>query len=139
MMWGNPLFMVGQVGFEPTVYLTSRFYGPLQSLAMCTDPYGDASGARTRNFQLERLVSEPIRRWHHMETPAGLEPGIAAVKGLCPYRLDEWALWQGGVLPAHQATAYFAITRISSICTPNKAANTTRLPTVGSAVPFCHL
>ena len=32
--------LVGQVGIEPTVYLTSRFYRPLQSPAMRTDPYG---------------------------------------------------------------------------------------------------
>lgn len=31
--------MVGQVGVEPTVFLMSRFYRPLQSPAMRTDPY----------------------------------------------------------------------------------------------------
>lgn len=36
-----------------------------------------------------------------VETHAGLEPVIATVKGLCPHRLDEWAVLQGGKLPAH--------------------------------------
>ena len=36
-----------------------------------------------------------------VETHAGLEPVIAAVKGLCPHRLDEWAVPQGEVLPAY--------------------------------------
>lgn len=31
--------MVGQVGFEPTVFLMSRFYRPLRSPATHTDPY----------------------------------------------------------------------------------------------------
>ena len=34
-----PFALVGQVGIEPTVFLTSRFYRPLQSPAMRTDPY----------------------------------------------------------------------------------------------------
>lgn len=32
-------FLVGQVGIEPTVFLMSRFYRPLHSPAMRTDPY----------------------------------------------------------------------------------------------------
>ena len=39
-LWAPSILMVGQVGIEPTVYLTSRFYRPLQSPAMRTDPYG---------------------------------------------------------------------------------------------------
>ena len=38
-VWAPSILMVGQVGIEPTVYLTSRFYRPLQSPAMHTDPY----------------------------------------------------------------------------------------------------
>lgn len=30
-----------------------------------------------------------------VETHAGLEPSIAAVKGLCPDHLDDWAMLQG--------------------------------------------
>jgi hypothetical protein len=36
-----------------------------------------------------------------MEIRAGLEPVIAAVKGLCPNHLDERTVWQGEVLPAY--------------------------------------
>lgn len=49
--------LVGQVGIEPTMFPMSRFYRPLQSPAMRTDPYGSASRDRTGNFQLERLAS----------------------------------------------------------------------------------
>ena len=38
-----------------------------------------------------------------MEIRAGLEPVIAAVKGLCPNHLDERTVWQGEVLPAYIA------------------------------------
>ena len=36
-----------------------------------------------------------------MEIRAGLEPVIAAVKGLCPNHLDERTVWQEEVLPAY--------------------------------------
>ena len=36
-----------------------------------------------------------------VEIRAGLEPVIAAVKGLCPNHLDERTVWQGEVLPAY--------------------------------------
>ena len=45
-LWAPSILMVGQVGIEPTVYLTSRFYRPLQSPAMRTDPYGGESRIR---------------------------------------------------------------------------------------------
>lgn len=38
-----------------------------------------------------------------VETHAGLEPVIAAVKGLCPNLLDEWAVLQGDELPAYSS------------------------------------
>ena len=40
-------------------------------------------------------------RFDIMEIRAGLEPVIAAVKGLCPNHLDERTVWQGEVLPAY--------------------------------------
>lgn len=42
-----------------------------------------------------------IITWAIMEIRAGLEPVIAAVKGLCPNHLDERTVWQGEVLPAY--------------------------------------
>ena len=36
-----------------------------------------------------------------LEIRAGLEPVIAAVKGLCPNHLDERTLWQREGLPAY--------------------------------------
>ena len=41
--------MVGQIGVEPTVFLMSRFYRPLQSPAMRTDPYGGTGWNRTND------------------------------------------------------------------------------------------
>ena len=41
--------MVGQVGIEPTVFLMSRFYGPLPSPAGRTDPYGGTGWNRTND------------------------------------------------------------------------------------------
>ena len=40
--------MVGRVGFEPTVFPMSRFYGPLASASLHTYPYGCRGGIRTR-------------------------------------------------------------------------------------------
>ena len=73
-----------------------------------------------------------------MEIRAGLEPVIAAVKGLCPNLLDERTILAGSASLRIYATECLT-TRISSIRTFNRAASTIRLSTVGSAVPFCHL
>ena len=40
---------MGQVGIEPTVFLMSRFYGPLLSLTERTDPYGGTGWNRTND------------------------------------------------------------------------------------------
>ena len=63
--------MAGIVGFEPTVPAS-------KAGALSAWPY-------------------PII----LEIRAGLEPVIAAVKGLCPNHLDERTVWQGEVLPAY--------------------------------------
>lgn len=60
--------LVGQVGFEPTVFPVSRFYRPLQSPAMHTDPY--------------------------MAGEAGFEPALPeSESGVLP--LDNSPVWQG--------------------------------------------
>lgn len=63
--------MAGIVGFEPTVPAS-------KAGALSAWPY-------------------PII----LEIRAGLEPVIAAVKGLCPNHLDERTVWQGEVIPAY--------------------------------------
>ena len=40
---------MGQVGIEPTVFLMSRFYGPLLSPTERTDPYGGTGWIRTND------------------------------------------------------------------------------------------
>ena len=76
--------------------------------------------------------------------PAGFEPGISALKGRRPDRLVEGTM--SALLP--ELNICYAGMRIvppsrkirmSSIVTPNAAARTTRLSTVGSVVPLCHL
>ena len=59
--FADGFFMVGQVGLEPTKEKPTR----LQCVAIAA------------------------RRLPHMVTRAGFEPGITALKGLCPDRLDE--------------------------------------------------
>ena len=53
------LSLVGQVGIEPTVFLMSRFYRPLQSPAMHTDPYG---GERRTRTQCRMSWHDPLSR-----------------------------------------------------------------------------
>lgn len=105
--------MVGQIGVEPTVFLMSRFYRPLQSPAMRTDPYGGTGWNRTNDtlgfnqvlYQLSyssiwrraqnsnltpcgaiRLAGGPRAfRVHspNMAGVAGLEPTNAGVRDRC--------------------------------------------------------
>ena len=44
--------LVGRVGFEPTVFLMSRFYRPLASASLHTDPYGAEGRARTFGLRI---------------------------------------------------------------------------------------
>ena len=91
--------MVGQIGVEPTVFLMSRFYRPLQSPAMRTDPYGGTGWNRTNDtlgfnqvlYQLSyssiwrraqnsnltpcgaiRLAGGPLTAWRHPNKMAGI-------------------------------------------------------------------
>ena len=109
--------MVGQIGVEPTVFLMSRFYRPLQSPAMRTDPYGGTGWNRTNDtlgfnqvlYQLSyssiwrraqnsnltpcgaiRLAGGPQTFWVHspsMAGVAGFEPTNAGVRDRCLDRL----------------------------------------------------
>ena len=120
--------MVGQIGVEPTVFLMSRFYRPLQSPAMRTDPYGGTGWNRTNDtlgfnqvlYQLSyssiwrraqnsnltpcgaiRLAGGPRAfRVHspNMAGVAGLEPTNAGVRDRC---LDHLATPQYIVMPYH--------------------------------------
>ena len=99
--------MVGRAGFEPAVFPMSRFYRPLASASLHTDPYWlqgresnppraayeavalpmdypawcwrKDSNLRPADYRSAALPTELLRQ---MVIPAGFEPGIAALKGL---------------------------------------------------------
>ena len=68
--------VVGQVGLEPTVYLTSRFYRPLQSPTMHTDPYDGAGRVQTGtgNARPLAVLFEWTALHSDVEMRAGFEP-----------------------------------------------------------------
>ena len=49
--------LVGRVGFEPTTFPMSRFYGPLASTSLHTYPCGSGGGIRTRMLRRMRPFS----------------------------------------------------------------------------------
>lgn len=86
-----------RVGFEPTI---NSFAGcPLQPLE-----YRIMAGIVGLEPTVPASKAGALAAWRYpsiMEIRAGLEPVIAAVKGLCPNHLDERTVWQGEVLPAY--------------------------------------
>ena len=73
--------MVGRAGFEPAVFPMSRFYRPLASASLHTDPYGCRGGTRTRIVRRMKPLPCQIDYPAILVTPAGFEPSIAALKG----------------------------------------------------------
>ena len=86
-----------RVGFEPTI---NSFAGyPLQALE-----YRIMVGIVGFEPTVPASKAGALSAWPYpiiLEIRAGLEPVIAAVKGLCPNHLDERTVWQGEVLPAY--------------------------------------
>ena len=85
---------------------TPSYWGPHRS-AVRWGEGGNPKHSRRKPGSYETGIPEPCGGISDVVTPAGLEPGIAAVKGRCPIRLDERAM------SAPVGAEYFyAITRI---------------------------
>ena len=111
--WLMRSILVGRAGFEPAVFPMSRFYRPLASASLHTDPYwlqGRESNPHRAAYEAVALpIDYPAWCWRkgsnlrpadyrsaalptelpqQMVIPAGFEPGISGVRVLRPDQLD---------------------------------------------------